>query len=77
MKVFSLKEEVIHDTVLGQYIVLTLNGLEGHICPSLVKDWKDISVPLLSHHGGVIILSFRASCTLWCNKNYYIMVRGA
>ncbi len=29
------------------FIILTLNGLEGHVCPSLVKDGKDIYVPLL------------------------------
>ncbi len=34
--------------------------LEGQICPSLVKDWKDIYVPLLLRHGGFIMLSVRA-----------------
>ncbi len=24
---------------------LTLTGLDAHICPSLVRDWKDIYVP--------------------------------
>ncbi len=55
---------------------LTLTGLEGHICPSLVKDWKDIYVLLLSHHGDVIMLPFRAPCIWWCNKNYYIVISG-
>ncbi len=27
--------------------ILTLTGLEGHVCPCLVRDWKDIYVPLL------------------------------
>ncbi len=40
---------------------LTLTGLGGHICPSLVKDWKDIYVPLLWLHDGVIATSLRAS----------------
>ncbi len=56
---------------------LNLTGLEEHLCPSLVKDWKDIYVPLLPCHGGVIVQSFRASCTWWCIKNYYIAVRGS
>ncbi len=29
----------------SQARALTLLGLEGHICPSLVKDGKDIYVP--------------------------------
>ncbi len=41
-------------------IQLTITGLEGHICPSLVKDWKDICVPLLSRHCAVIVRPFRA-----------------
>ncbi len=56
--------------------VLTLTGLERNICPSLVKDWKDTYVPLLSRHGDVIMLAFRASCIWWCNKNYYIVISG-
>ncbi len=28
-------------------ILLTLTGLGGHICPSMVRDWKDMYVPLL------------------------------
>ncbi len=53
-----------------------LTGLEGHICPSLVRNGKDIYVPLLWRHGGVIVISFRVSWTWWCKKNYYIVVRG-
>ncbi len=62
--------------VIVSISALTLSGMEGHLCPSLVKDWKDIYVPLLPHHDGIIMLSFRASCTRWCNKNYYVVVRG-
>ncbi len=29
---------------------LPCEGLEGHLCPSLVKDWKDMYVPLLWRH---------------------------
>ncbi len=29
------------------HMILTLTGLDGHICHSLVRDWKDINVPLL------------------------------
>ncbi len=33
--------------VMDSDITLRSTGLEGHICPSLVRDWKDIYVPLL------------------------------
>ncbi len=71
---YSNLNEVLHvEGIL--YGSLTLTGLEGHICPSLVRDWKDIYVPLLWCHGGIIATSFRVSWTWWCNKNCYIVVR--
>ncbi len=60
----------------GFFLCLTLTGLEGYICPSLVRDGKDIYVPLLWCHGGVIVTSFRVWCTWWWKKIYYIVVRG-
>ncbi len=71
---------------------LTLTGLEGHICPSLVRDYKDIYVPprwktgrtcmslpgngLKGHVCPTIVRSFRASWTWWYTNKYYIVVRG-
>ncbi len=54
----------------------TLIGLEGHICPSLVRDWKDIYVSLLWSNDGVIVTPFKASWTCWCKTNNYIVVSG-